>query len=1004
MKKKFKIKKIILLLILVITLIPNIVSASVTGTLTSEKVDNVWYTRRSGSGSYMSAQFTLYSIDGQTVYCIEPGVSVTTDTYIGELGLVNSPYDDATNTMLELIAYYGYDYEGHQTLEFRMATQKLIWETVSDQILEYWTEASGWGENIDVSEEEEIIMALVEAHYDKPSFNATTVEIEMGEEYTFTDTTGVLSEYEIFSSENADAEIIGNKLYITAYSMEDIQIQLIRKSYDNVSTIIFVGDDGNSQKMGLMRFSDPVYATLNLEVTGGTVEISKLDSTTNSSDALGDATLSGAVYGVYSNAGSKITEITTDKNGEAISSNILDIGTYYLQENTPSTGYLLDDTKYYFEITVDDINIEVNVYEDVITREFQFTKVYADANTGIMTAEANVQFEIYDSTNNLVTTLTSDSDGRFNVELPYGTYTVKQITTTDNYEMLKDFTIQVLETGDIEYYVLSNAETTAKLQVTKVDSDTGEVISLAGFTFKIFDVTNNEYVCQTITYPYADTLCEFSTDENGVLITPYALSTGSYILEEVDLAIDGYLWNSETISFDISSNSVFIYDEIYGTLLEINFSNTEVKGQIEITKYGEEFIVSDDTFYYEKILLEGVLFGLYANEDIYSSAGILQYSENDLITTAFTDENGTINIDDLYLGKYYLVELDTIDNYILDTTVYEFELTYVDQYTPIVYYELEVQNYLIKNDLEFTKYDLFTEEILPNALIEIYTLEDELIYTGYTDENGLIVVNDLFIGEYYLIEVEAPTGYVLTKDKVFFEIIDSEENVIVSMTNKPIESNIEFTKYDLENEEVLPNALIEIYTLEDELIYSGFTNEDGILFIDRLSYGEYYLIEIEAPTGYVLSDEKIYFSVTTEKELILLNMANELITGTLEFSKTDLVTGDPIPNTLIEIYNIDNELIYNGYTDENGLIVIENLVYGKYYIIEIEPSTDYVITDEIVYFEILENGEIVKANMTNEKIEIPYTELNELNIINIVSYIGITLGLGYIVYAKIKKK
>ncbi len=997
--------KIMLFIISCILFIPTLVNASVSGTLVQEKVDDVWITRRGGTSSYFSAQFTEYSINGYAVYCIEAGVAITTENYIGEYGYVNSPYDDETTKLLELIAYYGYDYEDHQTLKFRMATQALIWETVSDQIVEFWTEASGYGDYIDVSEEKEIIMNLVNSHYEKPSFNLNSVELNVGDEYVFVDENKVLSQYEIYSSTGVTAEIIGNELHITATSIGDYEVQLIKKSYDTVSTIIFVGDDDTSQKMGLMRFSDPVVSTISVSTLGGSLEINKLDSYTNTNvPQYGDATLENAVYGIYNNSGTKISEITTDEFGSGKIENIFEIGTYYIQEIKSPTGYLLDETKYYFEITSSSEDIVITVYEDIITSKIEIVKVFATSDSEVMTPESSVQFGIYDSSNNLIMTTITDENGRLTFELPYGSYTVKQLTTTSNYEKVDDFQIFVNNDGETLYYVLSNAEITAKLKVIKIDYDTGEALEIAGIKFKIYDVLNEEYVCQTITYPSAMTICEYETDENGILITPYELSNGTYILEEVDQEIEGYLWNNETITFEIGDNSNFVIDDDYGVLYVLEYVNKEVKGQVEITKYGEELIVSDGTFYYEEISLEGVLFGLYANEDIYSSAGILQYNKDDLITTALTDENGLIIIDDLYLGKYYLIELETVDNFVLDTTVYEFELTYIDQYTSIVYYELEVQNYLIKNDLEFTKYDLFTEEVLPNALIEIYTLDDELIYSGYTDENGLIVVNDLFIGEYYLIEVEAPTGYVLTKDKVFFEIVGSEENIIVSMTNKPIESNLEFTKYDLETEEVLPNALIEIYTLDDELVYSGYTNEDGILLVDRLIYGEYYLIEIEAPTGYVLSDEKIYFSVTTEKELILLNMANELITGTLEFSKTDLVTGDPIPNTLIEIYNIDDELIYSGYTDENGLIIVENLVYGKYYIIEIEPSTDYIITDEIVYFEILENGEIVQASMTNEKVEIPSTELNEINYINIMGIIFISIGVSCVIYKKIKKQ
>ncbi|MBQ8206485.1 MAG: thioester domain-containing protein [Bacilli bacterium] len=113
-------------------------------TLVEEKVPGYYYTRRGGGKPYMSAQYSTYTMNGKVVYCIEPGVDITIHEYNGVDGLVNSPYDNATNKKIELIGHYGYDYPGHQTLRYRMATQALIWETTGGQILEFWTEQYGY--------------------------------------------------------------------------------------------------------------------------------------------------------------------------------------------------------------------------------------------------------------------------------------------------------------------------------------------------------------------------------------------------------------------------------------------------------------------------------------------------------------------------------------------------------------------------------------------------------------------------------------------------------------------------------------------------------------------------------------------------------------------------------------------------------------------------------------------------------------------------------------------
>ena len=135
-------------------------------------------------------------------------------------------------------------------------------------------------------------------------------------------------------------------------------------------------------------------------------------------------------------------------------------------------------------------------------------------------------------------------------------------------------------------------------------------------------------------------------------------------------------------------------------------------------------------------------------------------------------------------------------------------------------------------------------------------------------------------------------------------------------------------------------------------------------------------------------------------------MKNRPIYGTLEFTKTDISTSEPLPNTVIEIYTENDELVFSGKTDENGKVVIEELRYGKYYILEMEAPEGYILTEEKMAFEILEDGEIVKATMVNEKVvvEVPNTGLNDYFVLEIISGLLILSGIGVIIYAKKKNK
>ena len=756
-------------------------------TLSEVRIDTVWYERTSPTQPYGNARFREWSIDGRVTYCIEPGIPITMYNYYQNGGLVASPYSNQVNQLIQLIGHYGYDYPGHQTLRYRMATQKLIWEAVSDYTITYSTARAGGGTRYDLSYEINQIMNLVNNHYVRPSFNGGNYTVSIADTLTITDTNNMLRYYTVYSSPNATTTISGDQLRITPTGLGDVQIVLARLGYDNQQTFIYTGLDGLSQKMGYFRVSDPVTATIRLNITGGKVTINKLDSDTNSNTVLisSESTLQGAVYGIYDMSNTLITTATTGIDGTITSNFLPKLGDFYLKEITPSTGYQLDPTLYYFTITTANLFPTIKTYQKIINRDVELIKVYASGETGILKPETGIVFGFYNNKGIKIIEATTDLSGYLKVNLPYGKFTVKQENTSPNTEKVADFEISVYEMGESYRYTISNAEITAKLKVIKIDGETGEVITKGGIQFKIFDLTKNEYVCQTITYPTAGKLCVFATDTNGILITPYPLASGRYLLEEIDQVIDGYLWNSNKVEFEIGEESNLIADNEYGILLEISFSNNQVKGQIIIQKTGEKLVIENGTYYYEKIVLEGVRFGLYASEDIIIN-GYKYYSKNELIAELVTDKFGNISYDNLPLGKYYIKELESVNGNLLDKTIYTFELKYKDQYTETIYYTLTLQNRLPKAKLEFTKTDLVNDKGLPNTKIEIYDEFDNLIFSGITDEFGKIIITDLFIGKFYIIESEAPEGYILNPEKMWFEITADGEVVKANLTNEMI--------------------------------------------------------------------------------------------------------------------------------------------------------------------------------------------------------------------------
>ena len=831
-----------------------------------------WFRSYTAGGVYSSWYLVDYSFNGRTAYCIEP--EIENGTYYqttSDFSITN--YTNEQKERALLIAYYGYDFPGHQTRAYRAATQALLWENAGSSPVIFSTQRYDNGMIYDISSERNEIERLVSEHYKKPSFNGQNFSANVGETITLTDENNVLSNYEVYSSSNAQVSINGNKLTVKPTTVGKINIKFVKKQYTSQPYLLY--HSPNEQTMLSAGAIDPVYSDVNISSLGGKVDIVKLDKDSNTAVPQGEATLKGAVYGIYdADTDVLIEKITTNEKGIAMSNNLAKLGKFYLKEITASKGYQLDNTKYYFTSTLESPNASIKVKEEVVTRDFRIIKVIASDKTQIMMPEPNVRFGIYDRNNKLIKTLTTDEEGKITFNLPYGHYTLKQLNTPSGYEKIKDYNFEVKDLGATINKVFSNAEITARVKVVKVDQD-GKIITRAGIKFKIKDLSTGKYICQTVAYPNHKTYCEFETDKNGILITPYPLNSGDYQLEEVDQRIDGYLWNSNPLKFSINENSNIQSTEDFDAILELKFTNQEVKGKIELHKKGEQVVIEDGKFTYKDIPLPNVTFGLYD-------------ANGNLIGEYKTDSKGNLVIEGLKLGKYTLKELKTLNGYVLDKNVYTFELAYKDQYTPVVVKTFNLKNKLKKSDLEFSKTDLTTGKGIKNTKVKVYTEDDKLVFTGITDKNGKIVIKNLFVGKFYIVETEAATGYRLSDEKVYFEITEDGKVVKANMTNEKIKGTLEFTKQDLSNDEALPNTLIEVYNAEtDELVFSGRTDKDGKIVIKDLEYGKYYILEKEAPEGYTLNDEKMYFEILEDGKVVKANMKDEKIVEVPDTFKND---------------------------------------------------------------------------------------------------------------------
>lgn len=789
MKKiKNKIINGLMLLLIGISCVPTVNASTYNETFNdkSQWISGDYILKVKGSTrKYQQMTVITRNSDGSFVYCIEPGTPVSDGAVYPGQDFDQSYVGQMTQEQwrrITLLAYYGYGYGNHTDIHWYTVTQYLIWQTVPHGYDIYFTDSLNGNRITKYTDEINELNRLVEEHNISPNLSSDTIDMVIGDTVELTDSNNVLNKFEVVDTDNVSASISGNTLSITANDVGDGSVTISKrdKNYSHPAIIYY---HPTSQDLMMRGAYDPIDVNLKIEIVGGKVSVKKVDADTGLGIAQGDATLDGAVYGIYDLEGNRVGEVIS-KGGEYITSDYLpSLGTFFLKEEKSSTGYELNETKYFFNITKDDLYPEVDVTEKVIERDLKIFKVYASDETGFLTGEPNVTFDIYlKSTGEKVTSITTDENGYATATLPYGIYTVRQVTTTEDHEMVEDFEIVVNEySEDPIYKLLANAEITARLKVIKIDSETGNTIPVAGIKFKIFDVENNEYVCQVTDKEQ----CVFETNDEGILLTPLPLESGTYRLEEQDQKLDGYLWNEEALTFAIGDDSTLINDDVFGAIVEVEFENTQVKGKVEINKTGEELIIEDDSYHYEKIKLEGAEFELRANEDIIVG-GKTYYKKGELVTILVTDKDGYASIDNLPLGKYTLKEVKSANNNVLDPNTYEFELVYEDQYTEVVYKTFTLDNKYPKGELEFTKTDLVTGDPLPDTKIEIFTENGVKVFEGRTDENGKIIITDLPVGKYFILESDAPDGYILNEEKLWFSITENGEIVKADMTNEKI--------------------------------------------------------------------------------------------------------------------------------------------------------------------------------------------------------------------------
>lgn len=686
-----------------------------------------------------------------------------------------------------------------------------------------------------------------------------------------------------------------------------------------------------SGKTATVSFSN-VLKKWNLTVT-------KTDAETKS--AQGDATLAGAVYGIYNN-GKLVDKYTTDKNGSFTTSYYVCGDKWTLKEIEPSEGYLLDETEYHIGVeakkyTLENNSVSIGVTEDILKGKIAIIKHTDDGSTKIETPEKCAEFQVYlkssgsyaKATESERDTLVCDEYGFAETkELPYGTYTVHQTKGWNGTEFIADFDVFVNENGKTYKYLINNSSLESYVKIVKVDSETGKQIPYAGAGFQIYD-PNDKLVTMTYTYPEVTTIDTFYTNSDGYLITPETLPYGKgYSVVEVQ-APYGYILDSTPVYFDITAENTS--EENGVTIVKVEKKNTPQKGTITVEKTGDIFSnvtavgggytdengndVALTTIYqpeYSVSGLSGAVFEIYADEDITTPDGTVRAKKDELVATLKTNTKGTATSKQIHLGKYRVVEKTAPYGFVLNKTVNHIELTYSGQNEKVTNTSTSFTNDRQKVVIDLTKileqdekFNIGNNDEILNVSFGLYADEDLKASNGTViPENGLIEIvtcdekgkatfkTDLPIGKYYVKEISTDNHYILSDRKypVVFEYAGQDTaSVHISVNdgepiiNSIIYGTIKGLKIDRETGEKITGALFGLFSnnetefTEETAIFTAESNEEGIFTFENVPYGEYIVCELKPATGYLPNGESYPMTISENKEVVEINVLNDKI-------------------------------------------------------------------------------------------------------------------------------
>ena len=328
------------------------------------------------------------------------------------------------------------------------------------------------------------------------------------------------------------------------------------------------------------------------------------------------------------------------------------------------------------------------------------------------------------------------------------------------------------------------------------------------------------------------------------------------------------------------------------------------------------------------------------------------YGEQSFTITAYGSHSANT-------AKLFFWQPDAYNQQRVVTCVLDTDSTYVEANMTVITPKATPKN----GSIQLTKLDEDGNP-LPGVSFALYDSAKQQIGSGTTDGSGITTFADLPLGSYYYAETAALPGYVLDSTLYPISITEGGQLVTATATNILARGNVSVLKTD-ETGAALPGVHFTLTDSAGQVVSEGDTPDDGKLTFTGLLLGSYTLQETATVEGFVLNSEPIPVEVTEHGQTVEISMTNTPIRGNLKIVKRDAYEDTPLSGAGFRLFDSGGHLIDEGYTDANGELTFESLLYGSYQYQEFCPPKGYKLDDTVYPFSITEHGVTISQERDN---------------------------------------